>query len=198
MSFPGLASSEPRLKSTDPNLLEGWIEERAAVRQSLARLAIGYGAAFAFLALIAVVMPAWLLGSTSRTALATKQLNEISGQSDKDSLKDKELDALKIQAALLADSQRSVIHSINRLLAVLNSKTELLVIRKLRMEIVQDKLEITGEAEAAHLSAANQFIQLMEEKGPGGQGVLSSARQSGVIGANGVSFQFIFTGRAKP
>lgn len=197
MSFPGLDFTE-RLKSTEPNLLEGWIEERSLSRLKLTRLVTGYGAVVFFLAVLAVIMPAWLMSSTSRTALAKKQLVEISSQSDKDSRKDKELEALNIKSALLADSQKSVVHSINRLFAALNSKTDSLVIRKLRMEIVQDKLEVAGDAEAAHLTAANQFIQLMEEKGPGGQGILSSARQSGVIGANGISFQFIFTGKAKP
>lgn len=197
MSFPGLDCTE-RLRSTEPNLLEGWIEERALTKLKLTRLVSGYGVAILFLAVLAVMMPAWLLSSTSRTALAKKQLVEISSQSDKDSRKDKELEALNIKSALLADTQKATIHSINRLFAVLNSKTDNLFIRKLRMEVVQDKLEVAGEAEAAHLTAANQYIQQMEEKGPGGQGVLSSARQSGVIGANGISFQFIFTGKAKP
>lgn len=197
MSFPGLDFTE-RLRSTEPNLLEGWIEERNLSRSKLTRLVSGYGGVVLFLAVLAVIMPAWLMSSTSRTALAKKQLIEISSQSDKDSRKDKELEALNIKSALLADSQKAVVHSINRLFAALNSKTDSLVIRKLRMEIVQDKLEVAGEAEAAHLTSANQFIQLMEEKGPGGQGILSSARQSGVIGANGISFQFIFTGKAKP
>lgn len=197
MSFPGLDFTE-RLRSTEPNLLEGWIEERNLSRIKLTRLVTGYGGIVLFLAVLAVIMPAWLMSSTSRTALANKQLIEISSQSDKDSRKDKELEALNIKSALLADSQKAVVYSINRLFAALNSKTDSLVIRKLRMEIVQDKLEVAGEAEAAHLTSANQFIQLMEEKGPGGQGILSSARQSGVIGANGISFQFIFTGKAKP
>lgn len=196
--MPGLAYSEAKYFSSEPNLLQGWLSERDSIRQSLKRLTLGYAGALIVLALLAVIMPAWLLGSTSRSALAARQLSEIDGQAAKEQQKDNELERLRVQAKLVSASQKAVIHSINRLLAVLNSKTDDLVIRKLRMEIVQDNLEVAGEAEAAHLTAANQFIQLMEEKGAGSQGVLSSARRSGIIGANGISFQFLSTGKAKP
>jgi hypothetical protein len=64
--------------------------------------------------------------------------------------------------------------------------------------VIQDKLEVAGEAEAASLASANQFIQNIEIKSPESQGVLSSARESGVIGASGISFQFLSTGKARP
>lgn len=198
MSIPGLVFSDPPPQSNEPNLLTDWIHERSIARAELKKLIAGYAAAFLCLALVMTLMPAWLFSSTARSALATRQLAEISSQGDKEKRKDEALDALKVQSELLSSSRKAVVHSINRLLAVLNSKTDDLVIRKIRMEILQDNLEVAGEAEAAHLTAANQFIQLMEEKGAESQGVLTSARQSGVIGANGISFQFVSTGKAKP
>lgn len=198
MSSLGLEQSNQTVMSQEPNLLTEWLEEKAVNNAEVKKLTLGYIAASLGLVLVLILIPAWLFGTYRRTAEATKQLSALSANSDEEKRKDEELAALYVRESLMQQSRASVAHSLNRLFGVLNSKTDDLVIRKVRFEVVQDKLEVAGEAEAANLAAANQFIQMMEQKSPNSQAVLSSAKESGIIGAAGISFQFLSTGDAKP
>lgn len=198
MSSLGLERSDSLNHSQEPNLLTEWLDERASKSIEVRKLTLGYTATSLGLVLILILIPAWLFGTYARSAEATRQLSALSAQGDEEKKKDEELAGLKVREVLVDESRAAVSHALNRLFGVLNAKSDDLVIRKIRFEIVQDKLEIAGEAEAANLAAANQFIQTIEEKSPNSQGVLSSARQSGVIGSSGISFQFISTGKAKP
>lgn len=198
MSSLGLEQSNRNLAGQEPNLLTEWLEERANNSEEVKRITLGYIASSLGLVLVLILLPAWLFGSYQRSAEASKQLSILSAQSDEEKRKDEELASLKVREVLLSESRSAVSLALNRLFGVLNAKSDDLVIRKIRFEVVQDKLEVAGEAEAANLAAANQFIQTIELKSPESQGVLSSAKESGVIGASGISFQFLSTGKVKP
>lgn len=198
MSSLGLERSDSFSNSQEPNLLTEWLEERASTSVEVRKLTLGYTATSLGLVLILILIPAWLFGTYARSAEATRQLSALSAQSDEEKKKDEELAGLKVREVLVDESRSAVTHALNRLFGVLNAKSDDLVIRKVRFEVMQDKLEVAGEAEAANLASANQFIRTIEEKSPNSQAVLSSARQSGVIGPSGISFQFISTGKAKP
>lgn len=198
MSSLGLERSNQKVISQEPNLLTEWLNERASSSAEVRRLTLGYVATSLGLVLVLILIPAWLFGTYQRTSEATKQLSALSAQSDEEKRKDEELAALKVREVLIVESRAAVSLALNRLFGVLNSKSNDLVISKIRFEVVQDKLEVAGEAEAANLAAANQFIQTIEIKSPESQGVLSSARESGIIGPSGISFQFLSTGKVKP